>query len=116
MHLLVLQHARAEHPGIFRQFLQEDGHSWDAVHLDEGEALPALEGYDGLWVMGGPMDVWQEEAYPWLIAEKAFIQKAVEEKGLPFLGLCLGHQLLGKHWVAALANRKFRKLGSVRFN
>ena len=44
MHLLVLQHARAEHPGIFRKFLQEDGHSWDAVHLEEGEALPALEG------------------------------------------------------------------------
>ncbi len=96
MHLLVLQHARVEHPGIFRSFLAEDGHTWDAVELDEGESLPALDGYDGLWVMGGPMDVWQEDAHPWLKDEKAFIREAVAERGLPFLGLCLGHQLLAE--------------------
>ena len=96
MRLLAFQHARAEHPGNYCKCLQEDGYSWDAVHLDEGEALPALDRYDGLWVMGGPMDDWQEEAYPWLVAEKVSIQQAVEEKGLPFLGLCLGHQLLAE--------------------
>ena len=96
MKLLVLQHAEVEHPGIFRQFLKEDGHSYDAVELDAGEALPGLEGYDALWVMGGPMDVWQEDAHPWLVAEKALIREAVEGRGLPFLGLCLGHQLLAE--------------------
>jgi GMP synthase-like glutamine amidotransferase len=96
MHILVLQHARVEHPGIFRQFLTEDGHSWEAVELDEGAPLPDPGGYDGLWVLGGPMDVWQEKDHPWLIAEKAFIREAVQEMGLPFLGLCLGHQLLAE--------------------
>lgn len=96
MHILVLQHAEVEHPGIFRRFLKEDGHTWDAVELDRGETLPSLDGYDALWVMGGPMDVWQEEAHPWLACEKAFIREAVEERGLPFLGLCLGHQLLAE--------------------
>lgn len=96
MNLLVLQHATVEHPGIFRNFLREDGHSYDAVELDQGEPLPSLDGYDGLWVMGGPMDVWQEDANPWLKDEKAFIRDAVEGKGLPFLGLCLGHQLLAE--------------------
>jgi len=95
MHILVLQHERVEHPGIFRDFLREDGHTWDAVNLNEGEALPAsMEGYDALWVMGGPMDTWQEEAHPWLKDEKAFIREAVEVNGIPYLGLCLGHQLL----------------------
>ncbi len=94
MHFLVLQHARSEHPGIFRSFLDDDGHSWDAVELDQGEKLPELDGYDALWVMGGPMDVWQEDVYPWLRDEKALIKDAVEARGLPFLGLCLGHQLL----------------------
>ncbi len=96
MHILVLQHAAAEHPGILRNFLKEDGHTWDAVELDEGEPLPSIEGYDALWVMGGPMDVWQEDEHPWLKDEKAFIRDAVEVRGMPFLGLCLGHQLLAE--------------------
>jgi GMP synthase-like glutamine amidotransferase len=99
MRILVLQHERVEHPGSFRRFLAEDGHSWTPVHLNEGEPLPdtnALDTFDALWVMGGPMDVWEEEAHPWLKAEKRFIRAAVEERGLPFLGLCLGHQLLAE--------------------
>lgn len=96
MHILVLQHARSEHAGALGEILIEDGHSFDTVHLNEGQALPSLDGYDGLWVLGGPMDVWQEDEYPWLAAEKALIREAVEERGLPYLGLCLGHQLLAE--------------------
>lgn len=96
MHILVLQHADVEHPGIFRRFLQEDGHSWDAVEMDQGGVLPPLDGYDALWVMGGPMDVWQEDLHPWLKDEKSFIRNAVEDVGMPYLGLCLGHQLLAE--------------------
>ena len=96
MHILVLQHARVEHPGAFRRLLDEDGHTWDAVELDEGEQLPSLDGYDALWVLGGPMDVWEEDIHSWLKPEKAFIREAVEGRGMPFLGLCLGHQLLAE--------------------
>jgi len=96
MHLLVLQHETVEHPGIFRNFLAEDGHTYDAVELQLGETLPELDGYDALWVMGGPMDVWQEDDFPWLAEEKAFIRDAVVEQKKPFLGLCLGHQLLAE--------------------
>jgi GMP synthase-like glutamine amidotransferase len=96
MHFLVLQHIPFEHPGIFRDFLAADGIAWDAVELDAGEPIPALDGYDALWVMGGPMDVWQEAEHPWLVAEKRAIREAVADRGMPFLGLCLGHQLLGE--------------------
>ena len=111
MKLLVLQHADVEHPGIFREFLAEDGHTYDAVELDEGEALPELDGYDGLWVMGGPMDVWQAETHPWLVAEKALIREAVEGRGLPFLGLCLGHQLLAVALGGACGPSKVPEIG-----
>ena len=96
MKLLILQHVRVEHPGIFRTFLREDGHDCVTVHLDEGESCPSLKDFDALWVMGGPMDVWEEDIYPWLRDEKRLIQEAVEEIGMPFLGLCLGHQLLAE--------------------
>jgi GMP synthase-like glutamine amidotransferase len=94
MKLLVFQHIACEHPGIFRKFLKEDGITWDAVELDAGEAIPTLDGYDMLWVMGGPMDVWDIEEYPWLAAEKRAIRNWVWELKRPFLGVCLGHQLL----------------------
>lgn len=91
--VLVFQHVAAEHPGSFRDFMRAEGVVWDAVELDEGEAIPALDGYDALMVFGGPMDVWQEEEHPWLVAEKAAIAAWVAT-GKPYLGVCLGHQLL----------------------
>jgi len=94
MKLLVFQHIACEHPGVFRRFLKEDGINWDAVELDEGEPIPALNKYDALWVMGGPMDVWDVEEHPWLIPEKSAIRQWVRDLKRPFLGVCLGHQLL----------------------
>lgn len=96
MRFLVFQHIAIEHPGIFREFLAEDGVACDVVELDEGQSIPPLEGYDALWVMGGPMDVWEEAEHPWLVAEKRAIAEAVLERRMAFFGLCLGHQLLGE--------------------
>ena len=103
MRILVLQHGRVEHPGCLRRLLAEDGHDWQAVILTEGEEPPPLDGFDALWVMGGGMDVWEEEAHPWLAPEKALIREAVAERGMPYLGLCLGHQLLAEALGGAAA-------------
>ncbi|MBL1142997.1 MAG: type 1 glutamine amidotransferase [Proteobacteria bacterium] len=92
--ILVFQHLRIEHPGIFREFFKEDGFDVSTVELDEGETIPDLNNFDALWVMGGPQDVWQEDRYPWLIDEKEVIRKAVNDLNMPFVGICLGHQLL----------------------
>lgn len=94
MKLLVFQHIECEHPGKLRDFLAGDGIEWQAVKLDEGEAIPPLADFDALWVMGGPMDVWDVEEHPWLVEEKAAIRRWVRELQRPFLGICLGHQLL----------------------
>jgi GMP synthase-like glutamine amidotransferase len=94
MRLLVFQHIDCEHPGSLRRFLKQDNIKWEAVELDAGERIPVLEDYDALWVMGGPMDVWDVEEHPWLVAEKAAIRRWVNELKKPYLGLCLGHQLL----------------------
>ena len=112
MHFLVLQHSAIEHLGKFREFLTEDGHSWDAILLDDGAVLPDdLRVYDGLWVLGGAMDVWQEQEFPWLVAEKAFIKRAVVEQGLPFLGFCLGHQLLAEVLGGSVGRAKSPEIG-----
>ena len=56
-----------------------------------------LKDYDGLWVMGGSMNVWEEDKYPWLIDEKIAIRvKLFKDLKMPFLGICLGHQLVAE--------------------
>ncbi len=111
MKILVLKHVEVEHPGRFREFLAEDGHQWDAVELQLGEAPPPIENYDALWVMGGPMDTWQEDQFPWLVEEKAYIRDAVMGKGVPYLGLCLGHQLLAEALGGAVGPSKTPEIG-----
>lgn len=93
MKILVFQHVAAEHPGSFRDLMKADGVAWHPVELDEGEPIPTLDDYDALMVFGGPQDVWQEQEHPWFVAEKAAIREWVA-KDRPYLGVCLGHQLL----------------------
>lgn len=96
MRILVFQHLAVEHPGIFRDFWKESGHDWHVIELDRGDPIPPLEEFDLMVVMGGPMDVWQEDLYPWFVAEKTAICRWVREMGRPYLGICLGHQLLAE--------------------
>lgn len=96
MRILIFQHADSVYPGVFRRFLDADRADITTLNLAHGETIPALDGFDALWVMGGPMDVWEEDAYPWLALEKRAIAEAVAERGMAYFGLCLGHQLLAE--------------------
>jgi GMP synthase-like glutamine amidotransferase len=91
---LVLQHLPVEHPGTIGTRLCRSGFELVSVELDHGAPIPALGDFDLMVVMGGPMDVWDEDDHPWLVAEKAAIRRWVRELSRPFLGICLGHQLL----------------------
>ncbi len=94
--VLVFEHMAAGHAGIFADFWRDHDIICLAVRLDLGEPIPDLASFDALWVMGGPMDVWQEVEHPWMAAEKAAIRMAVADLGMPYVGICLGHQLLAE--------------------
>lgn len=94
MRVLVFQHHDSEGPGTLGAYLQRDGGRIDTVHFTHGDAIPDLNSYDQLWVMGGPMDVWDLRDHPWLADEKRAIRRFVREIDRPVLGICLGHQLL----------------------
>ncbi len=94
MRFLIFQHSLAEDVGNFTRLFPQQGVSYDRVIFRRGDSIPKLEDYDALWVLGGPMDVWDVDEFPWLIDEKRAIRSFVRDLDRPFLGICLGHQLL----------------------
>ena len=93
--VLVFQHDPYDGPGYLGESLLRRGAKLDIVQLHEGETIPDPSSYDMLLVMGGGMNVYAEDKYPWLIEETKAIRQAVKE-GKAVLGICLGGQLLAK--------------------
>lgn len=110
MYIVVFQHLACEHPGIWRDFLREDGAEVLTVELDEGDAIPSLADVDALLVFGGPMNVDEEDRYPWLAPETAAIRQAALG-GMPILGVCLGAQLLAKALGARVTKNPAPEVG-----
>ena len=81
MEIIVLQHISIEDPGFIKDLMIADGVKLTTIELDEGEKIPEdLNKFDGMLCMGGPMDTWMEEKYPWLIEEKKSIIEFVVDK------------------------------------
>ena len=97
MNIIVLQHIKIEDPGYIKDLMLADGVKLTTIELDEGEKIPNdLSIFDGMFCMGGPMDTFMEKDYPWLIEEKKAIKEFVINLKRPYLGFCLGCQLLGE--------------------
>jgi GMP synthase-like glutamine amidotransferase len=88
-----LQHADFEDLGVIGPWLARHGHAARGTRLYAGESPPAADAFDALVVMGGPMNIYQHAAHPWLAEEKRLIAAAVAG-GRRVLGICLGAQLL----------------------
>lgn len=93
MRLHYLQHVPFENPGSILTWAKENGHAITSTQLYQNDALPEQQDFDWLVVMGGPMNIYEEEIYPWLAAEKLFIGEAIAA-GKVIIGLCLGGQLI----------------------
>lgn len=93
MRLHYLQHVPFENPGSILLWAKENDHRITSTQLYQNEPLPQHHEYDWLVIMGGPMNIYEEDLYPWLTAEKVFIREAIET-GKVVIGLCLGGQLI----------------------
>ena len=94
-----------------------DGLNLTTIELDEGEKIPNdLTKYDGMLCMGGPMDTYMEKEYPWLVEEKKRIKEFVVNLKKPYLGFCLGCQLLGEVVGGKVVKSNSAEIGMMDIN
>ena len=94
--VLALRHVAFEDLGSFAPLLAERGYA--LRYAEAGyEDLAALDPLadDLLVVLGGPIGVYEDEAYPFLRDELALLQVRLKADR-PVLGICLGCQLLAQ--------------------
>jgi len=117
VNILILQHIKIEDPGFIKDLMLADGVKLTTIELDEGEKIPNdLSKFDGMFCMGGPMDTYMEQEYPWLIEEKKAIKEFVVDLKKPYLGFCLGCQLLGEIIGGKVVKSNNPEIGMLNIN
>lgn len=105
-----LQHVPFEGLGSIEPWMRARGHSLSCTRLHAGEVPPSAGAFDWVVVMGGPMNVYEEREYPWLVAEKRCIREAVA-MDRRVLGICLGAQLLADVLGAKVTRNAQKEIG-----
>ena len=117
MRILILQHIKIEDPGFIKDLMIKDGVELTTIEIDEGEKIPNdLSKFDAMFCMGGPMDTWMEKEHPWLIDEKKAINEFVVDLKKPYLGFCLGCQLLGEAIGGKVERTKNPEIGMLNIS
>jgi GMP synthase (glutamine-hydrolysing) len=109
--LYIIKHVIDEGPGIIGDYFQKLGWDLSVIELSLGNPLPAkIEPEAAVIMLGGPMNVYEEAKFPFLKDENDFIQEIVA-KDIPFLGICLGGQLLAKACGAEVTKSPVKEVG-----
>lgn len=99
--ILVIQHSENAGTGYVGLVLKQLGHALDIRRPFLGDGLPhTLDHHAGTVVFGGPMSANDNEDY--LHRELDWLSIPLEEEK-PYLGICLGAQLLAKSLGATVA-------------
>lgn len=110
MRVRCIRHVPFESAGVIESWAQNRDYPLVYTNLYENEPLPKLESFDLLVILGGPMNVYEEERYPWLSEEKEFLRRAIQADK-KMLGICLGAQLLADVLGAKVFANAYREIG-----
>ena len=110
MRIHYFQHVPYEGLGNIEGWIKSKKHSLSVTRFYTADPLPQLAEIDLLIIMGGPMGAYEDKKYPWLTAEKQFIQEVIVA-GKKVLGICLGAQLIAMVLGAKVYPHIHREIG-----
>ncbi|MBL7071900.1 MAG: type 1 glutamine amidotransferase [Candidatus Omnitrophica bacterium] len=119
--ILILKNIDIEGPGTIGTFFEDHGWDIETIELNKGndslsrnggrDQLPEdLSRAEAIIILGGPMNVYEENKYPFLKEENELIKEAIRT-GIPTLGICLGAQLIAKACGARVKRAKNKEIG-----
>jgi GMP synthase-like glutamine amidotransferase len=110
MTVLIIKHVNIERPGLIESCLNQENIPYRILDLEKGDLFPKADHSKGIVILGGPMNVYEEDRYPFLRGEDLFIKESTR-RGKPILGICLGAQLIAKALGAKVSRAPFKEIG-----
>jgi GMP synthase-like glutamine amidotransferase len=110
MEILVFLHHPLEGLGTIKQWLESHQASITYHKFFTNQAIPNVDDYDALIIMGGPMSVNDEVEHPWITDAVRSIKRAIDGNK-KVLGICLGAQLIAKSLGALVKPNQHKEIG-----
>jgi len=109
------QHVEFENLGCINQWIAKNNHLLTYTRFYENSSIPEMEDFDWLIIMGGPMGIYDEDQYPWLIEEKKAIKNAIDTNKT-VIGICLGSQLIANALGEKVVKNTEKEIGWFEIN
>ncbi|HLZ80518.1 MAG TPA: type 1 glutamine amidotransferase [Ktedonobacteraceae bacterium] len=107
--VLALQNYWDDPPGYLGEIMQEHDIPYDIINVEK-DPLPVLASYSAIIALGGVQNANAHDKYPYLLQEKKLLRAAVEQD-IPYLGICLGGQLLASALDAPISRHHMTEVG-----
>ncbi|WP_138754407.1 type 1 glutamine amidotransferase [Paenibacillus sinopodophylli] len=110
MNIVAFKHFEFDDEEAFRTWVNHNGHHLVMREPSLGVDLGWIDELDLLVICGGPMSVYEEELYPWLVEEKQFVQHAIA-LGKKVLGICFGAQMIAELLGSPVYKNEHKEIG-----
>jgi len=105
-----MKHIEIEGPGLIEHCLKQEKIPYQILNLSTSAHFPKLDDLTHIVLLGGPMNVYEEDRYPFLREEDLFIKESIQ-RGKSILGICLGAQLIAKALGAKVFKAPMKEIG-----
>lgn len=113
-HALVLQHFHENPPGRVGNLLDKHAIPYHLIHVGQ-DTLPNPSEYGAIIVLGGTQHLYNRSSYPYAVHEEIYIQRAIQQR-VPYLGMCLGGQLLANTFKAPIRKLPKEHIGFLKIH